>query len=408
MLTTLIYRSHICDDVPIKTLEEMVAVASQRNQQMDVTGILLFNGRHFFQLLEGPEEGVTAIFKQITEDRRHFNIVELLYDYAPARRFGKVGMELFDLREHSSETLLQLVLEKGTTKYQLTYNDRALQHLRSFVESRNKDNYYEIPPDDRWNFVADPNSPEHVLTEDSRCAYTFAFQPIIDPLAREIVSLEALLRTRDASPAPVYFSTLADSDIYRADLESKKVAFAMAGQLNLKEKMLSVNLLPMTLVNIPDAVHFLVQEIEASGLVPEQVTVEFTEREIISRLDAFTDAVRQLKAAGISVAIEHFGAGFAGLSLLAQFQPDKIKINRDLIGDVHKSGPRQAIIEAIVQCCASLEISITAVGVEKPQEWMWLESAGISHFQGHLFARPGLGKIPAVAWPERKGEHLLF
>ncbi len=408
MLTTLIYRSHICEDVPIKTLEDMVATASQRNQQMGITGILLFNGRHFFQLLEGPEEGVSAIFQHICEDRRHFNIVELLHDHAPARRFGKVGMELFDLREHSSDALLQRVLEKGTTRYQLTYNDRALQYFRSFVETRNKDNYYEIPPDDYWSFVVEPGASEDVLTEDSTAAYTFAFQPIIDPLAREVVSLEALLRTRDGAPASVYFSTLADDELYRADLDSKKVAFAMAGQLKLNEKTLSVNLMPMTLVNVPDAVRFLVQEIEASGLVPEQVTVEFTENEVISRLDAFTDGVRQLKAAGISVAIEHFGAGFAGLSLLAQFQPDKIKINQDLIRDVHKSGPRQAIIQAIVQCCASLEISVTAVGVEKPQEWMWLESAGISHFQGNLFAKPGQTSIPAVAWPERKGEFLLF
>ena len=176
----------------------------------------------------------------------------------------------------------------------------------------------------------------------------------------------------------------------------------MAAALNLGEQTLTVNLQPMTLVNVPGAVSFLLTEIEANGLVPEQIIVDFTESEIISRLDEFTDAVRQLKAAGIRVAIDHFGAGFAGLSLLAQFQPDRIKINRDLIKDVHKSGPRQAIIQAIIKCCTSLEISITAVGVEKAEEWMWLESAGISLFQGHLFAKPALGAVPAVFWPEKK------
>lgn len=408
MLTTLIYRSHIRDDVPIKTLEEMVNFANQRNRAMDVTGILLFNGNHFFQLLEGPKEGVNAIFSRICEDCRHDNIVELLHDDMPSRRFGNAGMELFDLREHNSEMLLQRVLDKGTSKYQLTYNDRALQYFRTFVEARDTERYYKIPPAESWNFIVDSNNPAHRFAENNTAPYTFAFQPIIDPLAKEIVALEAFLRTRDNAAAPDYFSTMAGNDIYHADLASKKKAFAMAGQLNLKAQTLSVNLLPMTLVNIPNAVSFLVQEIEASGLVPEQITVEFTESDIISRLDAFTDAVRELKAAGISVAIEHFGAGFAGLSLLAQFQPDKIKINRDLIRDVHKSGPRQAIVLAIVQCCASLEISVTAVGVEQPQEWMWLESAGISHFQGHLFAQPALGHIPAVAWPEKKPGYSPF
>ncbi|EOH6203060.1 BLUF domain-containing protein, partial [Citrobacter farmeri] len=100
MLTTIIYRSHLCDDVPVKALESMVAAANLTNGHADVTGILLFNGTHFFQLLEGPDENVKAIYQAICEDKRHYNVVELLCDHGPSRRFGKVGMELFDLREH--------------------------------------------------------------------------------------------------------------------------------------------------------------------------------------------------------------------------------------------------------------------------------------------------------------------
>ncbi len=73
-----------------------VARANERNGQADVTGILLFNGTHFFQLIEGPEEKVQDIYQHICQDPRHYNLVELLCDYAPSRRFGKVGMELFD------------------------------------------------------------------------------------------------------------------------------------------------------------------------------------------------------------------------------------------------------------------------------------------------------------------------
>ncbi|WP_024553251.1 diguanylate phosphodiesterase [Franconibacter helveticus 513] len=403
MLTTIIYRSHICDDVPVKKLEEMVATANLKNGETGVTGILLFNGTHFFQLLEGPEEGVLEIYNHICEDARHYNIVELLRDYAPSRRFGKAGMELFDLREYDSDEVLQHVLDKGTSKYQLTYDDRALQFFRTFVEAREKENYFEIPPGYAWDFIPDGKAikPENLII-DNAADCSFAFQPIIDPLAQEIVSLEALIRTPSGDAPRAYFENLSELAIYEADLQSKKVAFAMARALNLGEQMLSVNLLPMTLVKVPGAVSFLLDAIEANGLVPDQIIVEFTESEVISRLDDFTDAVKLLKAAGIQVAIDHFGAGFAGLSLLAQFQPDRIKINRALIKDVHKSGPRQAIIQGIIKSCASLEISVCAVGVEKAEEWMWLESAGIALFQGHLFARPEVGGIPAVAWPEKR------
>ncbi len=378
MLTTIIYRSHLRDDAPIKALEDMVTAANIKNRRSDVTGILLFNGHHFFQLLEGPEEQVKEIYCCICNDPRHHNIVELMCDYAPARRFGKVGMELFDLQKHERNDVLQAVLNKGTSKFQLTYDDRALQFFRTFVLATEKSSYFEIPAPDCWSFIADNSCTlldENTLPSD--IDFSFAFQPIIDPMSQRVIALEALIRGRDGETPATYFDNLNPEELYTADLQSKKTAFAMASALGLNDKMLSVNLLPMTLVNKPNAVSFLINEIAAHGLVPEQIIVEFTESEVISRFDTFAQAVKSLKAAGICVAIDHFGAGFAGLQLLSRFQPDRIKISRELITDVHKSGPRQAIIQAIIKCCASLEIMISAVGVEKPEEWMWLESAGI-------------------------------
>ncbi|MCG5128979.1 diguanylate phosphodiesterase [Enterobacter mori] len=405
MLTTIIYRSHICEDVPVKALEEMVAAANRKNRHSDVTGILLFNGTHFFQLLEGPVDNVTAIYQHICRDPRHHNVVELMCDHGPFRRFGNVGMELFDLRQFDTDEVLQQVLDKGTTKYRLTYNDRALQFFRTFVEATEKANYFELPPANSWEFIPEEtplSAQSEVVAKGADCS--FAFQPIVDPFMQQIVSWEALIRTPEGDSPAVYFQTLPRDALYEADLKSKQVALSMASALGLQTQTLSLNLLPMTLVNVPNAVDFLLTVIEANGFVPEQIVVEFTESEAISRFDEFTHSVRQLKSAGISVTIDHFGAGFAGLQLLAQFQPDRIKINRDLIANVHKSGPRQAIVQAIIKCCASLEIQFCAVGVELAEEWMWLESAGISQFQGHLFASPRLGGIPAVSWPEKKND----
>lgn len=403
MLTTIIYRSHLREDAPLKALEDMVTAANIKNRRSDVTGILLFNGHHFFQLLEGPEEQVKEIYRCICNDPRHHNIVELMCDYAPARRFGNVGMELFDLQKHERNDVLQAVLNKGTSKFQLTYDDRALQFFRTFVLATEKSSYFEIPAPDYWSFITDNTCTildESTLPSDTD--FSFAFQPIIDPMSQRVIALEALIRGKDGETPATYFDKFKPEDVYTADLQSKKTAFAMASALGLNHKMLSVNLLPMTLVNRPDAVSFLINEIAAHGLVPEQIIVEFTESEVISRFDTFAQAVKSLKAAGICVAIDHFGAGFAGLQLLSRFQPDRIKISRELITDVHKSGPRQAIIQAIIKCCASLDIMISAVGVEKPEEWMWLESAGIEIFQGNLFARACLNGTPSVAWPEKK------
>ncbi|RPD94646.1 diguanylate phosphodiesterase [Candidatus Pantoea deserta] len=399
MLTTIIYRSHLSDDVPVKTLDNLATDANKINETFDVTGILLFDGTHFFQLLEGSDEAVRAIYERICADKRHHNLVELMYDYSPSRRFGNVGMELFDLRKYDKETVLQAVLDKGTTKYQLTYDDRALQFLRTFVEAREKGNYFEIPAIDTWDFVVEDSQQKTIAPPDAADC-SFAFQPIIDPLMQQIVSLEALIRTPDGGAPGDYFAQFTGEAIYAADIKAKGVAFAQAKALNIQGQTLSVNLLPMSLVMVPNAVEQLLNEIHQNGLVPEQIVVEVTENEVISRLDEFTIAVKKLRAAGISIALDDFGAGFAGLSLLSRFQPDKVKIDRNLITDVHKSGPKQAIVHAILKCCSSLEISVIAEGIEKPEEWMWLEAAGISLFQGYLFARPHLNGIPPVAWPE--------
>lgn len=403
MLSTIIYRSHLSDDVAIKSLEALAVKANKVNESFGVTGILLFNGTHFFQVLEGPDAAINKVYDRICEDPRHHNLVELLRDYAPFRRFGNVGMELFDLREHDKATVLQAVLDKGTSKYQLTYEDRALQFLRTFVESREKENYFEIPPASAWEFIVD-NQPviEREIPLSGAENYSFAFQPIIDPLSQRIVSLEALMRNPTGGSPREFIAQHSQEAFYQLDLESKKLAFALANKLDVQGLTLSINLLPMSLVMVPNAVDFLLNEIAANGLVPEQIVVEVTENEVISRAEEFDSAIKQLKAAGISLAIDDFGAGSAGLLLLARIQPDKIKIDRDIICDVHKSGPKQAIVQAILKCCSALEISVIASGVEKPEEWMWLEAAGVCYFQGSLFAPPKLTGISAVAWPELK------
>ncbi|WP_130835370.1 diguanylate phosphodiesterase [[Erwinia] mediterraneensis] len=401
MLTTLLYRSHISEDVPVKILGGMVSRASQFNAEFDVTGILLFNGTHFFQLLEGPEAGVLAAYERICADQKHYNLVELMRDYAPSRRFGNAGMELFDLREHEKSSLLQAVLDRGTSRYRLTYDDRALQFLRTFVEATEKENYFEVPPSEQWQFLTDESDSQLTLP-DTRTAepYSFAFQPVVDPLAREVVSVEARMRGAQDTPLRELFAPLTSQEMHALDLRAKAQAFAQARRLGIEAMKLSVNLLPMALVEVPDAVDFLLREIQANGLIPQQITVEVTENEAISRTEDFEQAIKQLKAAGISLAIDNFGAGSAGLLLLTRVQPDRIKIDSNIIRDVHKSGPKQAVVQAILKCCSSLEIAVTAEGVEKAEEWMWLEAAGISTFQGPLFAAPVLHGITAVAWPE--------
>lgn len=379
MLTTIIYRSHISADVPVKILPGMVEKASLLNASHQVTGILLFNGTHFFQILEGPEEGVLTIYNRICADRRHHNVVELMRDYSPYRRFGNSGMELFDLREHDQSTVLQAVLDRGTSRFQLTYDDRGLQFLRTFVESREKENYFEVLPADLWDFIPD-------MTGSLQEEHGIHFRPVVDPLGREITALEAISDSPEST----------GEDKYIANLNAVRMALMKAGKACPDGMTLYLTILPMTLVTVPNAVATITDAIKNAGLVPEQIILGVSETEVIPGLNDFTEAVKQLKQAGISLSIDNFGDGSAGLSLLTHVQPDRVRIASGIIRDVHRSGPKQAVVQAIIKCCSALEINVIASGIEQPEEWMWLEAAGVIDFQGSLFTPQGT----SVSWPE--------
>jgi EAL domain-containing protein (putative c-di-GMP-specific phosphodiesterase class I) len=104
---------------------------------------------------------------------------------------------------------------------------------------------------------------------------------------------------------------------------------------------------------------------------------------------------------GLKVAIDDFGAGYSGLNLLAEFQPDQVKLDMKLIRSIESHGPRQAIVQAVNQICVDLGIDVIAEGVETQAEYEWLRSRRIFLFQGFLFARPALESLPTVHFPEQ-------
>lgn len=72
----------------------------------------------------------------------------------------------------------------------------------------------------------------------------------------------------------------------------------------------------------------------------------------------------------------------------------------ELIRNIHRDGAKQAVVQSIINCCDTLEIRICATGIEKAEEWMWLESAGIAYFQGPLFSGYSDDGLPFVSWPD--------
>ncbi|WP_368543171.1 diguanylate phosphodiesterase [Enterobacter soli] len=400
MLTTLIYRSQLNSSCKSEQLDALIKHARQRNALMNITGIMLFNGLEILQVLEGAEESIVKLFHRIRDDRRHTDVVELMRDYGPRRRFENVGMFLFDLRIESPKAVLESVLRYSKLESYLASEDRVFKFIQSFITQKKTARAASALTADKWT-LSKENAPfgERIEGLIANQSCQFALQPIVEPTQGKITSLEALIRGNDGGSPERFFQSIDQNKIYEIDLQTKAYAFALAEKLGIGGHKIAVNLLPMSLVNVPGAVEFLVDQIKRHGLQPEQVVIEVTENEMISGFNQFNSAIKQLRAEGIGLAIDDFGSGYAGLSLLTRFQPDKIKIDREIVSDIHLSGPKQAIVKSIVSCCTDMEISLVAEGIEKLEEWCWLESAGIRRFQGFLFARPQLNGVGDIHWP---------
>jgi EAL domain-containing protein (putative c-di-GMP-specific phosphodiesterase class I) len=82
--------------------------------------------------------------------------------------------------------------------------------------------------------------------------------------------------------------------------------------------------------------------------------------------------------------------------MLADFQPDLLKLDMTLVRGIEGRGPRQAIVRTIMQACVDLGIDVIGEGVETLEEYRWFENAGVTLFQGYLFGRFQFEGLPAL------------
>jgi blue light- and temperature-responsive anti-repressor len=222
---------------------------------------------------------------------------------------------------------------------------------------------------------------------------SFAFQPIVDIESRAVFAYEALVRGRSNEPAAAVFAALESSHLHEFDRAARIQAIELAGSLGL-DTGLSLNFLPRTLETLPDAVSSTIDAARKAGLSLEKIFLEVTEGELIGDLAGFSASINQYRTSGIHLVIDDFGAGYSGLNLLADFQPDVIKIDMHLVRDIDSRGPRQAIVRAVIRVSDELGIEVIAEGVETELEYRWFKRAGVRLFQGFLFGRPAFESLP--------------
>ena len=224
--------------------------------------------------------------------------------------------------------------------------------------------------------------------------YTYAFQPIVSTTSKTPYSYEALIRGKAKESALSVLSQIPLHSQSTFEFASAQKALLLASSLGLKENI-SLNFTPTSLVH-KKSITNLLRYIPSLGLKNEQVIIELTETAFVQSNATLLSSLKLFRHAGIQIAIDDFGAGYSGLNLLVDYQPQLIKLDMNLIRDIQSLGPRQAVVNAILTVCISLGIEVIAEGVETSDEFLWLQGRGIELFQGYLFAKPGFECFPAI------------
>lgn len=216
------------------------------------------------------------------------------------------------------------------------------------------------------------------------------YQPIVALKTGRIEAFEALARWRHPDLGeiqPDRFIPIADDCGLIANLTDHLLRQACADAAAWPETvLLSVNISPVQLKD-EDLPRRLAAILAETGLAPTRLEIEITESALVRDLEAAQRILGTIRETGVRIALDDFGTGYSSLYHLRNFKLDKIKIDRTFVDAMARDSDSAAIVRALVGLGAGLSLTVTAEGVEDPEQRALLTAQGCGQAQGHLFSR---------------------
>lgn len=217
------------------------------------------------------------------------------------------------------------------------------------------------------------------------------YQPIVRLEDGCVIGFEALSRgpknTCYESPPAMLAEAEKNQCLWELELLMRKLALERAKGLK-RGQFLFLNVDPR-IINDADFQKGLTMDYLSSvGLSPASIVFEITERHAIIDHQAFDIALRNYKEQGYQIAIDDAGSGYSGMHTIAITMPNYVKIDMDIIRNVHSDPLRQAIVKSFVLLGQTANIRIIAEGIESREELKTLIQLGVYAGQGYYLQRP--------------------
>lgn len=232
-------------------------------------------------------------------------------------------------------------------------------------------------------------------------AFALHYQPLHQLANDRIAGYEALLRWNHPQRgmiAPGEFIGLAEQTGLIVPIGEWVLREALAEAATWEgELTVAVNVSAVQMRD-GDLLRQVVSALSAAGLDPQRLELEITETVLMQDQEACIAQLHRLRALGVRIALDDFGTGYSSLNYLRSFPFDKIKIDRCFIEDLCKGGESGAIVEAVLDLAARLNMQTIAEGVEDVAKLDALRQRGCTQVQGYLISKA----LPAEALSVRR------
>lgn len=238
------------------------------------------------------------------------------------------------------------------------------------------------------------------LTKDLRTAIdrnemTLYYQPKIDSISGAIVGMEALIRWNHPERgviSPGVFIPLAEEtgmiqQLDRWVLRTACSQFKIFMDAYGKPIRLSVNLSAYQFRN-HNLVDTIKQALKDTSFNPSQLELEITETTAMENIDFTVKTLKNLYDMGVNISIDDFGTGYSSLNYLRYFPIHILKIDKSFICDIENDQNTKVIVKSIIDVAHSLNLKVTAEGVETAEQLSMLKQMNCDEMQGFLISKP--------------------
>ena len=221
------------------------------------------------------------------------------------------------------------------------------------------------------------------------------YQPRIEIATGNLVAVEALLRWRSPKlgvVCPAEFIPIAEEAnlinsigewvLYNACLQNKQWQQEGIAPIKMSVNLSASQFRQENLIEIVD------RTLRDTNLDVACLELEITESLLMENVEQAIATLQQLQQKGIAIALDDFGTGYSSLSYLQKLPLNTLKIDRSFVTNIASNPSDAAISKAIVSLARSLELNVTAEGVETKEQLAFLQNQGCDEVQGYYFSRP--------------------